>query len=100
MGRLPLPLYLGTPEGYAQASGRRGANLAHLYFKVRGWTAHGYHFPDHGRRQSDPATPLQWELVRFSEITQLPAACHGCGASLPARSWHLCPPCLARARQN
>ena len=28
------------------------------------------------------------------------SSCHGCGAPLPAGSWHLCPPCLARARDR
>jgi hypothetical protein len=42
---------------------------------------------DHGRPALDG-----------SAVQEIP--CHDCGAPLPEGSWHLCPPCLARVRQN
>ena len=100
MGWLPLPPHLGTPEGYAQTSGRRGANLAHLFSKVRGWTAHGLHLKCEAPRQAAPATPPQWPLVKFGEIPIAQVPCPECGAPLPPGYGGSCPACLARDRQN
>jgi hypothetical protein len=102
MGRLRLLPHLSTPEGYALASGgHRSANLAHLYFKVRGWTSHGHHLTGQARREWERAHAPGWTIVSGSEMTW-PADlhCYGCGAPLPEGYWHSCPACLAHAREN